>query len=146
MTIKPKKKEKIKAGSEGQKINCDQYPAFSFRYLTSNSTYNFDYFSTSQTVEKEKALAELSKRVSEITCNTWLYWGSRGKKIGHESMQYSNLNFTSSSLPEDFTKDQKVYIFQFSNHSYRIIGVKLGYCPMFYVIGFDFNFSAYDHE
>lgn len=145
MGIKQKKKEKIKAGSEVQKLNCDQYPAFSFRYLTTNKTHNFDYFSTSQAHEKSNALSELSKRILEITSQTWLYWGALGKKNGHETMQYSSLNFTGYGLPEKFTDDEKVYIFQFNNHSYRIIGVKLDYCPTIFVIGFDFNFGAYDH-
>lgn len=146
MKLKNHTKDKFKVDTEPIPKKCEQYPAFSFRYLTTNSTYNLNYFKSTQESEKNKMLAELSKRITEITSDTWLKWGSKGKKIGYETLIYSNLAFSSNKLPDTFTKDEKVYIFRLNGSSYRFIGVKIDYCPTLYIIGFDFNFSAYKHE
>ena len=45
--------------------------------------------------------------------------------------------------------DEKIYIFRFktadNKNNGRILGFKKDRCPIYYIIGFDFDFSAYDH-
>jgi uncharacterized protein YuzE len=130
--------EQIKRGA-----NCEQFPAFSFQHMTTNQKYNFDYFSKKMSHDEQKAKSALINKLIEISSNTWLDISGQGKKMGFETIPQSEINFS----PENYTmsKDSKYFIFQFNNHNMRIIGIKKDSCPIYYIIGFDFNFSAYNH-
>ena len=45
-----------------------------------------------------------------------------------------------------FSSDEKVIVFRFGiNSGYRLLGIKGNDSNILYVIGYDFDFSAYDH-
>ena len=125
--------------------DCDQYPTFSFRHLTANSKYNFGYFNASQSAKMKEAKHSLYDRIEALTRQEWKYWGSLGKANGYETIEFSRLKLAPIDLK--ITKDNKIYIFRFEigKKSARIIGYKKGSCPIIHVIGYDFDFSAYDH-
>ncbi len=122
--------------------DCEQYPTFSFRHLTTNSNFNFNYFNTAQAREMQTMKHKLYDRIEEICKNNCRYWGSLNKRNGYETIEYSRLEFQPSDLV--LLKDEKVFIFRLNNNA-RIIGYRKGKCPIFHIIGYDFNFAAYNH-
>lgn len=122
--------------------SCTQIPHVSFRYLTSNSSYNFNYFSNKNNALEAKA--ELYDRIESITKDTWLHWNGLPKdRGGIETINSGQIKWSPNGY--SLTNDQKLIIFRFNSNNYRIIGFKDGQCPTFYIIGFDFNYSAYNH-
>jgi len=142
------RKPQISKTTYGQSLmggDCDQYPTFSFRHLTTHSDYNLNYYSSNQVREMQTAKQNLYDRMEELCKNNWLYWMTLGKQRGLETLEYSRLKFGPHEL--ELLKDEKVFIFRFKaqNDDARIIGYRKGKCPILHVIGYDFNFSAYDH-
>lgn len=125
--------------------DCEQFPTFSFRYLTTNSKFNFGYFRPAQARDMREAKYNLYDRIEEICRKDWRYWGSLNKRSGFETLDYSRLKFSPTEL--EISKDEKVFIFRFNIHDNdaRIIGIRVGKCPIFHVIGYDLDHSAYDH-
>lgn len=144
MGIKQKKdSKKISINSVRKRgSSCEQYPAFSFRYLTTNSTFNFDYFGKDKTAA-DVAAQELALRIIEVTENPYTYWSGKSKDIGIETLPFYQLKVKPNKL--ETSSDDKAIVFRFHKQKYRIIGIRLESCPTFYVIAFDFNFSAYQH-
>lgn len=126
-----------KRGSE-----CEQYPAFSFRFLTKNKKFNYEYFSEGK--DKEKMLSHLSQKIIELTQNPYTHWNNLAKQTGIEMLYYWQMDHVIPSGLE-MTKDDKVWVFRFCSQDYRILGVRLESCPTMYIIGFDFNYKAYSH-
>ncbi len=115
----------------------------SFRFLTSNDDYNFSFFGKSKN-EGQKTKAALYDRIEDITKNSWLHWHNLSKfNGGIERIPAKELKFKPCSY--EFSDGDKVIIFRFNGDKYRIIGLKIENSPCFYVIGFDFDHSAYDH-
>lgn len=82
--------------------------------------------------------------MQELSNQTWRYWGQLGKsQVGYETLPFSNIKFTPNINTAESI--QKVIIFRFFKDNYRIIGVKEDDNHVFYVIGFDFDHSVYDH-
>lgn len=68
----------------------------------------------------------------------------RGKESfgGFEKLPRARIQFRPSwNLPED----ENVLIFRFKSSDYRMLCVKDKKREVLYIIGFDFDFSAYDH-
>ncbi len=114
--------------------------AFSFKYLTVKKEYNFESLNKDKKREWHSALVE---RMMEISKESWLTWLRRPKETGIETIFANQLRFS----PKDhiFSSDEKVVIFRFKSQKGRIIGFKEEQVPIYYVIGFDLNFTAYDH-
>lgn len=140
-----KNKQKTKISSESIKSRggrCDQYPAISFRYLTTNNKYNFEYFKDDK--EQENMLVSLSKRVADITAQTYEYWLGMRKYHGCELLDFWQFK-TMKPYGIDLSSDDKVYVFRFGKQEYRICGVRFDKCPTLYIMGMDFDHSAYNH-
>ena len=61
---------------------------------------------------------------------------------GFEKLPRARIQFRPSwNLPED----ENVLIFRFKSSDYRMLCVKDKKREVLYIIGFDFDFSAYDH-
>ena len=91
---------------------------FSWQYLTTNKTHNFDYF-------KGDLRQELSARQGLSDLVKDLCFAANGYQ---------------------FSSDQKVIVFRFGNNSgFRLLGVKGNESNVLYVIGYDFDYSAYNH-
>jgi|GEM_PF-2061994 len=123
--------------------DCEQFPAFSFRHLTANKAYNFEYFKKSQN-ERSAMLEALAVRIAEITSKSYEHWFSLPKKTGCETMPYWQFKEIKPNAI-NISKDDKVYVFRFNHQEYRILGIRNGKCPTLQVIGFDFDHSAYKH-
>lgn len=144
---KAKQPPKIKGSyiSE-QRGGCPHLPAFSFLYLTTNKKNNFDYFKDKH--EKAFALESMFKRLQEIGQKEHYYWLGLGKDQGGcEKIPYFRLHFSPANVT--ISQDEMVFIFRFAlkrgSNAGRIIAWKKDACPILYIIGFDFNYNAYDH-
>ena len=142
---------KIKKSPDNKNWGCisDQYPYFSFRYMTQNSDYSLKYLDNLDKNNREKTLRCLYEKFEELSKKSWLDWHEKRKSIGLDTISIDQLNFSANS-DSNFTKETKAYVFQFEtyqgNHKGRIIGVKLSPCSVLHIIGYDFNFSAYKHS
>ncbi len=137
--------KKIKSGSVKPQVSAippqEQMPSFSFRYLTTNKLFNFEKLDKRAKGEWQSALAE---RIIEITKNPWLYHSNLPKEQGIETLKKQEICF--SPYEYIFSPDEKVIVFRFNSGKGRIIGIRKDKSPIFYVIGFDTNYSAYKHS
>lgn len=87
-------------------------------------------------------------RFEELTSHPWLYWEQQPKRAGLETISYDQLNFQPNG-DIVITKDTTLYVFRFDTYrgsgKGRIIGFKESPCAVYHVIGYDFDFSAYQH-
>lgn len=124
----------------------EQYPWISFRSLTRNAKYNLSMLR--QGSEREQTLSGLYQRLTELTGKTWLHWTQQPKQTGMETMKYDDIQFEADAN-SNLAKDTTLYIFRFDTHlgegKGRIIGYKNAPCAVFHIIGYDIDFSAYNH-
>ena len=105
------------------------------------------YFKKNMKDEHRQALIGIYDRINEICQKNMLHWAQETKKNGFETIDAQRMHFSINHIP-DVTKDTKMYIFRFnakSGKDGRIICYQQNRCPILYVVGFDFDFSAYDH-
>lgn len=144
MGVKKNKNPRPKV-SESQK-HSDQHLRFSFRYITSNKHYNFSYFSDMRIkLEAENAFIN---RLIELSSNDWIHWSGQGKKTGFEALPFDDdmqKKFTTYDWTQGSRKQTYVFRFKAGSSDYRIIGIKENSDPTLYIIGFDFDHSAYNH-
>lgn len=128
---------------------CNEYPTFGFHFLTSNKRYNIDGLRSDQ-------VQSLVARLHELSQSTWLALKLLGKDKGYETLPRSMIRGF-DILPEITHGDgneckvqqiNKVFVFRFGDDKSggRIIGVKQDGCSVFHVLGFDPDFTAYDHS
>lgn len=124
----------------------DQFPWISFRSMTANANYNLKSLSTGSI--RELTLVGLYKRLQELSSNSWVYWTQQPKKSGLETLSYGDLNFEVGSSAT-LSKDTTIYVFRFDTYQGagkgRILGYKSSPCSVFHIIGYDLDFSSYDH-
>lgn len=90
------------------------------------------------------ALGEL---LEELSKNTWQELTQRSKyqKGGFEKIPYSSCK---ESIFNKFkiTPDTSIYSFRFGKgDAYRLLGIKPTSCHKLNILGYDFDYSAYDH-
>ena len=73
---------------------------------------------------------------------SWKELFNADKYKGFESMNISQVKFKPNPLKQ-VSNDQKVLVVRFNREKYRMIGIKEK--NVFQVIGFDFNYKAYNH-
>lgn len=122
-----------------------EYISCSFRYLTTNKKYLISDHSKFKKNNKEKlkCYEELFYKLKEMQSMPWSEFMLMPKNIGQETINYSQMNIEPNNLT--ITKDSKVHSIRFCNQNYRIIGYKDEKLPILHIIGFDLDYSAYDH-
>lgn len=115
---------------------------FSLEYITMNASHTFDYFGKNMR-EELAARQSLSVLLKELSRRSWMEIAQIGKKTqcGFETLPAMQLRFTPSGY--EFSRDEKVWVFRFGKQQYRLIGIQDD--RTLYVIGYDFDFSAYNH-
>lgn len=115
---------------------------FSLEHMTTNTKYTFDYFGKS--IRDELAARQaLSALLRELSCKTWMEVAQLDKttQCGFETIPAMQINFKPSRY--EFSPDEKVWVFRFGKQRYRLIGIQDS--GTLYIIGYDLNFSAYNH-
>ena len=137
------------SNSQNMDNSEDEEISISFKFITNNSKYNFDFFKNCQKDEKSTCLNGFFKRIFEANKVSWKHSLSLTKTApcGLETIYYSQLRFESTT--NELNKASKIYVMRFDTHKGsnegRIIGFKRKNNPTFYIIGLDFNHNAYDH-
>ena len=97
-------------------------------------------------------MRRLHDRLNELSMQTWAYWLSKPKASGIETISFKQLRFAPNPVLFEechFDKTSIVYVIRFDTYQGknkgRIIGVKDSPCSVLHIIGYDFNFSAYEH-
>lgn len=146
--IKNKSQNLKLLGSSSSKSTCssEQYPWISFRYMSTNKNYNLQNLTEGR--DREATLLGLYNRLEDISSHSWAYWLGQAKRCGLETLSAGDLNF--KAKPEaNLTSDVTVYVFRFDTYrgsnKGRIIGYKSSPCSAFHIIGYDLDFSAYNH-
>lgn len=137
---------KIKEPKNNNKVSRKDsdlnYPVFCFKYLTTNNKYNINFLKKSR--DKQKAYGALFYKINELQTQKWEEIYMTNKEVGLETIKFNNINFNPNNLK--LTQDTKVISIRFKRGKYRIIGIKSSKNKdVFHVIGFDFNYSAYNH-
>lgn len=118
------------------------YPSFSFEFLTSQSEFNFDYFKSDHESANEAKAALIDKMIL-LAQEDWKDLEHLTKRTGFELINHSEIKIKNDHIP--FELPEKYIIFRFDKQKFRLIGFKLKSNPVFYILGFDFNYSAYNH-
>lgn len=117
--------------------------AFSFAHVTKKKNYNFSHFKSDARKEND-ARRGLDELMQEISRHTLLELRGRSKESfgGFERIPRARIHFHPSW---NFPEDENVWIFRFKSSDYRMLCIKDKKREVLYIIGFDFDFSAYDH-
>ena len=97
-----------------------------------------------------KALKSYFELIETISKSTWveLQTRSRFTKGGFETLEYWRFyKKIANEYNKEMSEDIKLYVFRFGNaDKYRMVGYKSHNCSRtFHVLGFDLDFSLYDH-
>lgn len=142
--LKPKISKAKIAENRGECV-CHSHPVFCFKYLTTNSNYNFDFFGKDTNKRRDASVA-LIERLEEISKLDWKEFYLCDKKHGCETMDITFLNFKiCDELRSTLTNDTKFLSIRFKNQKYRLIGIRKSTCAVLHIIGYDFDYSAYNH-
>jgi hypothetical protein len=134
-----KKNNNFKQLSEVQTLS---YPVFCFKHLTTNKSYNFDYFKNSKELNEAKSI--ILDKLIETQSKTWLELHQLNKRLGIETLPYSKIRFSSNDY--EISKEQNIYVFRLNSQNWRMLGIKSEINKdVLHIIGFDFDFSAYNH-
>ncbi|MBF0579669.1 hypothetical protein IM774_07750 [Erysipelotrichaceae bacterium RD49] len=142
---------KVKANGDGKEPTCnvpDTAIFFSFQYVTSNNKYNFKYIDKNR---DKKIDSDLFEALQMWSSETWKTLYEKPKKHGGiETIPYSSFSHRiANNIPPDkkVSQDTKFVVFRFGpSDSYRMIGYKSNRCRQaMHIIGFDFDYSLYDH-
>lgn len=134
---------KIDKAEIENKRECHKCVAFSFSYLTTNNAYNFDYFKR-DTNNKNNARMGILSKLEKMCSMTWKELFALPRELG---VEYEMISPSFKPKGYDLRKGEKIIISRFRANDFegRIIGIKHPHCSIFHVIGYDFDFSAYDH-
>ena len=116
--------------------------AFSLEYLTKNKSYTFAFFD-GRIRDELQARQSLSELLKNLSAETWVGIAQIGKRTqcGFETLPAVQLNFSPDGY--EFSRDEKVWVFRFGSQQYRLIGIQDS--NVLYVLGYDFDHSAYNH-
>lgn len=91
----------------------------------------------------------LFKKLEEISKTTWKQLKNEPKGIGYEMIPISRFNINMENIKRELmlSDDSKIIVFRFGKgQRYRILGTTCKDCSsILYIIGYDWDYSAYDH-
>ena len=144
---KPSPVIKPKAGQNSTEEKCI---SVSFRFLSKNKARNFEFFGDKNRRQKSNALEQLFEFLQRLTSKTKLESSrlARDRDCGFECIKAENVNCT----PHGYVlrADSSIFVFRFGDNGnggdYRLLGFFEEETSVLYVIGFDFDYSAYRHD
>ena len=122
--------------------------SFNLKYLTTNKSYCFKTLK-GDVRKSEKAFSELFVKLCNISELTLDDAKARGKIQGCEPIPYFQFSKSFQQVMDGIdviSKDSTLSVFRFCQNDYRIIcKTDVQHSNLLYIIGFDFDYSAYDH-
>ena len=146
--------KRIKSFNAGPKIaketnsqkQTEYKVSISFLYLTKNNQYNFSLFGRKEKNELLKIYENLFNTMTYINERTWkeMQLGRKNNGTGFEKITANQINFEPNGRK---LSGEDVYVLRFDargNKDGRVLGIR-DTNSVFYIIGFDFTYSAYKH-
>lgn len=124
--------------------------SISLQYLSKNKQRNFEFFFDKNLRQKAQALNDFVNFAKRLTSKTRLDIASKRKfeDCGFENLRFQDVNCTPDGY--ELSKDANISVFRFGDNfnggDYRILGFFSEDNPVFNIIGFDFDYSAYKHD
>lgn len=120
----------------------DGTPSFSMKYLTKDFAYRAERFEK-QPADRLQMLDGLYRLMDQLGNMTWTAWIMRNKRQGGPE-KISKDQIKSTIIPKDAEQQSFFLSVYFGNaDKYRLLGFRED--DVFYIIGFDLDFSAYNH-
>lgn len=119
----------------------------SFKYSIKNKNYTIKKVVEARD-KCNKIMKNLFQKYEEISNLTWKELQNRPKETGYEMIPISRFYIKLDNIKDDLnlSEDSKIIVFRFHNQDYRLLGVRSQECSsILYIIGYDWDYSAYDH-
>lgn len=145
--FRPLNELSVKTGQYSGEESCI---SVSFRYLSNNKRRNFDFFGDKRLREKNRAAEQFFSFLQRLTGKHRLEIMKLPKDVdcGFENLRFSTVNCTPCGC--NLPVDKLISVFRFGDNgnggNYRLLGFFESNSPVLYVIGFDFDYSAYPHD
>lgn len=113
--------------------------------MTTNKDFNFRFFNKELRAEVQ-FFEQLIEFLKKLTAKTELdiIGLDKRKECGYETLEFEEINFKPANCT--LSKDAKICVFRFGDgDKYRLLGFFEKKQTALNIIGFDFNYSAYDH-
>lgn len=119
--------------------------SFSLEWMTRNKSYSFSGFDRKRMCDELTARQALSELLALLSRSTWSEVLARRREElgGTEQIRYSELAFEADAV--ELLRDTRALSFRFGSGKYRALGIKMPNDNRLYLIGYDFDYSAYDH-
>lgn len=132
--------------------NClyDESIIISFKYSVSTKHYTIEQI-TKKTKEKcNDKIYYLFEKLEELSKTKLVDFQNKPKSVGYEMIPLNQfkLKIDSNTMKElKLTNDSKIIVFRFGKQNYRMFMIQSKVCPaLLYLIGYDWDYSAYDHS
>lgn len=131
-------------------IEAPQLISVSFCYLSKNKARNFEFFGSKNVRQKTDAFEQLLSFLQRLTAKTRADIAeiAKDRDCGFEMLNNGIVNCAPNGYR--FSENDKVTVFRFGDNgnggNYRLLGFFENNSPVLYVIGFDFDYSAYPHD
>ena len=138
-------KPNLKAGRD-LKPKVESRISVSLQYLSNNKQRNFDFFPSKNFRVKTQVFEQFVEFLRRLTSKTQLDIGLLAKDddCGYEQIPFQQINCQPAGVT--LGKDTNICVFRFGdNGNYRMLGFFESKQPVLNIIGFDFDFSAYEH-
>lgn len=118
--------------------------AVSYEIITDDDNYIFKHFVDIR--EQIKAREALDELLKEMCSNTWKDLQKRNKyqRGGFERISSADVK-KSICKSKQLPTEADIIVFRFGGDKYRLLGYKRSRCHIFYILGYDFDYTAYDH-
>ena len=119
----------------------------SFKYSIKDKKHSIEHIFKTKDNNK-KTIQNLFEKFEELSNLTWKELQNRPKQSGYETIPISEFKINLDNIKKDLelADDSKIIVFRFNNQKSRLFGVKSSQCKsILYIIGYDWDFSAYNH-
>lgn len=136
--------DKVAKISNGKNQTERKCLSFNLANLTSNDDFNFSYFHDDVRNECD-AYRQLFLFLVFLSDKTFfdLMGLRKEQRGGFEQIPLNEIGFRPSGI--ELTDDVRITVFRFGSGKYRLLGLFEKGNAVFNIIGFDFNYSAYEH-
>lgn len=118
--------------------------SFSFAHITTNKRYNFSFYKKDEMRKELETREGLDDLLQTLSRSTWEEILQRRHESfgGFETIPRVSIHFQPSW---NLAEDSKVCVFRFRQNDCRMLGIRAKESDVLYIIGFDFDYTAYDH-
>jgi hypothetical protein len=136
------KLKKQKTDSSSTPAGSSSNISFSFQSVTGKQKHNLHFFDEKNGTEQ---IQKLFENLQDWSSQTWNALAARSKRNGFETIPLSEFKEDiSDQAGFPVSKDTKILIFRFGDCRLACLKEE-GNTPLLSVLGFDWDFSLYDH-